>query len=80
MADCLRKDPWTNTLGLEKLGSRRVGPNIDTIRGDASMTAIRDALNEFLAETGEGNRRSMSSPCMVMDLFGKYFDEATFPA
>ncbi len=39
------------------------------------MTTIRDALSQFLAETGEGNRRSMSSPFMVVDLFGKYLDE-----
>ncbi len=39
------------------------------------MTTIRDALSQFLAEAGEGNRRSMSSPFMVIDLFGKYLDE-----
>ncbi len=39
------------------------------------MTTIRDALSGFLSETGEGNRRSMSSPFMVIDLFGKYLDE-----
>ncbi len=39
------------------------------------MTTIRDALSQFLSETGEGNRRSMSSPFMVIDLFGKYLDE-----
>jgi hypothetical protein len=35
------------------------------------MTTIRDALKEFLSETGEGNHRSMSSPFMVIDLFRK---------
>ena len=39
------------------------------------MTSIRDALNGFLVETGEGNRRSMSSPFMVIDLFSKCIDE-----
>ena len=39
------------------------------------MTTIRDALSQFLAETGEGNRRSMSSPFMVIDLFSKCIDE-----
>ena len=39
------------------------------------MTTIRDALSGFLSETGEGNRRSMSSPFMVIDLFGKYLDD-----
>jgi hypothetical protein len=39
------------------------------------LTSIRDALSRFLADTGEGNRRSMSSPFMVIDLFGKYLDE-----
>ena len=38
------------------------------------MTTIRDALKKFLSETGEGNRRSMSSPFMIIDLFGKYLD------
>lgn len=38
------------------------------------MTTIRDALEKFLAETGEGNPRSMSSPAMIIDLFGKYLD------
>ncbi len=38
------------------------------------MTTIRDALKKFLSETGEGNRRSMSSPFMVIDLFGEYLD------
>ncbi len=39
------------------------------------MITIRDALSEFLSETGEGNRRSMSSPFMVIDLFRKSLDE-----
>ncbi len=39
------------------------------------MTTIRSTLSQFLAETGEGNRRSMSSPAMVIGLFGKYLDE-----
>ena len=39
------------------------------------MTTIRDALSQFLTETGEGNRRSMSSPFMVIDLFRKSLDE-----
>ncbi len=41
---------------------------------DDPMTTIRDAVNKFLSETGEGNRRSMSSPFMIIDLFGKYLD------
>ena len=40
------------------------------------MTTIRDALSQFLAERGEGNRRSMSSPFMAIDLFGKYLGKA----
>ena len=39
------------------------------------MITIREALSQFLAETGEGNRRSMSSPFMIVDLFGKYLDD-----
>ncbi len=39
------------------------------------MTTIRDTLSQFLAETGEGNRRSMSSPFMVIDLFSQYLDD-----
>ena len=39
------------------------------------MTSIRDAFGQFLDEAGEGNRRSMSSPFMVIDLFGTYLDE-----
>ena len=39
------------------------------------MTSISDALSQFLAEIGEGNRRSMSSPFKVIELFGKYLDE-----
>ena len=39
------------------------------------MTTIRDALSQFLSETDEGNRRSMSSPFMVIDLFSKCIDE-----
>jgi len=39
------------------------------------MITIRDVLKEFIAETGEGNRRSMSSPFMIIDLFGTYLDE-----
>ena len=38
------------------------------------MITIRDTLKKFLAETGEGNRGSMSSPFMVIDLFGRYLD------
>ncbi len=39
------------------------------------MITIRNALRQFLAETGEGNPRSMSSPAMIIDLFGKYLDD-----
>ncbi len=39
------------------------------------MMTIRDVLKKFLAETGEGNRRSMSSPFMIIDLFGMYLDD-----
>ena len=39
------------------------------------MTAIRDTLKEFLAATGEGNRRSTSSPFTIIDLFGMYLDD-----
>ncbi|MCH9035148.1 MAG: hypothetical protein IID42_11720 [Planctomycetes bacterium] len=39
------------------------------------MTTIRIELGRFLSETGEGNRRSMSSPFMVIDLFSRYLDE-----
>jgi len=39
------------------------------------MTTIRDALSQFLGETGEGNRRSMSSPFMVIDLFSMCLNE-----
>ena len=39
------------------------------------MITIRDALKQFLATTGEGNRRSMSSPFMIIDLFGKYLND-----
>lgn len=39
------------------------------------MTTIRNALRQFLAETGEGNPRSMSSPAMIIDLFGMYLDD-----
>ena len=39
------------------------------------MITIRDALRQFLAETSEGNPRSMSSPAMIIDLFGKYLDD-----
>lgn len=39
------------------------------------MPTIRDTLKQFLAETGEGNRRSMSSPVMIIDLFGMYLDD-----
>ncbi len=42
---------------------------------DDPMTTIRDALNKFLSETGGGNPRSMSSPAMIIDLFGKYLDD-----
>jgi len=38
------------------------------------MITIRDALKQFLADTGEGNRRSMSSPFNIIDLFGTYLD------
>ena len=40
------------------------------------MISIRDALSEFLSKTGEGNRRSMSSPFMVIELFEQYLDES----
>ena len=40
-------------------------------RDNDMMSTIRDMLKEFLAETGEGNRRSMSSPFMIIDLFGR---------
>ncbi len=39
------------------------------------MITIRGALRQFLAETGEGNPRSMSSPAMIIDLFRKYLDD-----
>lgn len=39
------------------------------------MTTIRSTLRRFLAETGAGNRSSMSSPAKVIDLFGTYLDE-----
>lgn len=39
------------------------------------MTTIRDTLKKFLADTGEGNPRSMSSPSMVIKLFGNCLDE-----
>ncbi len=39
------------------------------------MTTIRNALSGFASETAEGNRRSMSSPFMVIELFGKSLDE-----
>ena len=39
------------------------------------MMTIRDALKTFLAETGEGNRRSMASPFTIIDLFGTYLDD-----
>ncbi len=39
------------------------------------MTTIRSTLSQFLAETGEGNPGSMSSPAMVIDSFGKYLDD-----
>lgn len=39
------------------------------------MITIRDTLKKFLAETGEGNPRSMSSPFMIIDLFGMYLDD-----
>lgn len=39
------------------------------------MITIRDELRRFLAETGEGNPRSMASPAMIIDLFGKYLDD-----
>lgn len=42
---------------------------------DTLMPTIRDALKTFLAETGEGNRGSMSSPFRLIDLFGKYLDD-----
>ena len=40
------------------------------------MITIRNTLRQFLAETGEGNRRSMSSPFMIIDLFGVYLDNS----
>ncbi len=39
------------------------------------MVTIRDTLRRFLAETGEGNRRSMSSPLTIIDLFSTYLDD-----
>ena len=39
------------------------------------MSTIRDTLRQFLTETGGGNPRSMSSPAMIIDLFGKYLDD-----
>jgi len=39
------------------------------------MATIRDTLKKFLVETGEGNPRSMSSPSMVIKLFGNCLNE-----
>ena len=38
------------------------------------MLSIRECLQQFLSETGEGNRRSASSPFSIIDLFGRYLD------
>ncbi len=38
------------------------------------MSTIRDALKNFLVETGEGNPRSTSSPASIMELFASYLD------
>jgi len=39
------------------------------------MITIRDTLRQFLVATGEGNRRSMSSPFTIIDLFSTYLDD-----
>ena len=39
------------------------------------MITVRDTLRQFLTETGGGNPRSMSSPAMIIELFGKYLDD-----
>jgi hypothetical protein len=41
---------------------------------DGLMITIRNTLTQFLAETGEGNRRSMASPFAVIELFADYLD------
>ncbi len=38
------------------------------------MPTIRDTLKRFLAETGQGSPRSMSSPASIIELFGTYLD------
>ena len=38
------------------------------------MTTIRETLNQFLAETGEGNPGSMSSPHAVIMAFANCLD------
>ena len=38
------------------------------------MITIKDALNKFLKDAGEGNRKSRSSPFSVIDLFHTYLD------
>ena len=38
------------------------------------MITIKDALNEFLKDIGEGNRTSRTSPFSVVDLFRTYLD------
>ena len=38
------------------------------------MITIKDALNKFLKETGEGNRKSSSSPFSVIDWLCTYLD------
>lgn len=40
----------------------------------SAMPTIREALKQFLAETGEGNPGSMSSPSRIIDLFSRYLD------
>ena len=38
------------------------------------MATILDTLAQFLAETGEGNRNSSSSPASIIELFTMYLD------
>lgn len=42
------------------------------------MTTISDALDHFLAEIGEGNRKTMHSPCSIMDLFQHYLNDCGY--
>ena len=39
------------------------------------MPTIRETLKQFLAHSGEGNPRSMSSPSRIIDLFSRYLDD-----